>query len=234
MLHCLLPPPFRAKAADRSHGSSPPHRGAALLIRLSYLVCCRAQHPRSQHSCTLKPQPPPVTLIALFFPMTIVLAHPSQSTLLTRRAGPAAAKRPSPPCWLAWQRDPKLELEDLRKLYHNRTESVRRTVATRRKLAMRSQSSSSSLSSSSSSSSHRRAAKSQAPQTPSDENAMPGPTEKPTALSQSSDAPAPLTPTQEKAQALLGMYSSLLESRLQSVERVSQMLSSWQQHTPLS
>ncbi|KAG8746792.1 hypothetical protein FRC10_003775 [Ceratobasidium sp. 414] len=164
--------------------------------------------------------------------MTIVLAHPSQSTLLTRRAGPAAAKRPSPPCWLAWQRDPQFELEDLRTFYHRectRAESIRRTVASRRKLAMRSRSHSHSHSSSQPSS--RRATQSQAP--PTDEN-LPAAADKP-ASSQSSGAPtpAPLTPTQEKTQALLGMYSSLLESRLQSVERVSKMLSSWREHKPL-
>ncbi|KAG9100318.1 hypothetical protein FRC06_004260 [Ceratobasidium sp. 370] len=156
--------------------------------------------------------------------MTIVLAHPSQSTLLTRRAGPAAAKRPSPPCWLARQRDPQFELEDLRTFYHRectRAESIRRTVANRRKLVMRSRSPSQL-------SPPRRAT--QAP--PTDEN-LPVAGEKPPS-SQSSDAPAPLTPTQEKAQALLGMYSSLLESRLQSVERVSKMLSSWREHKPLS
>ncbi|KAG8721185.1 hypothetical protein FRC08_015298 [Ceratobasidium sp. 394] len=166
--------------------------------------------------------------------MTIVLAHPSQSTLLTRRAGPSAAKRPAPPYWLsAWQRDPQFELEDLRTFYHRectRAESIRRTVATRRKLAMRPRSPSS-----------RRATQSQN-QAPTDENL-------PAASSQSTDAPtpapiststptpapsgAPLTPTQEKAQALLGMYSSLLESRLQSVERVSKMLSTWREHKPL-
>ncbi|KAG9121516.1 hypothetical protein FRC07_002487 [Ceratobasidium sp. 392] len=165
--------------------------------------------------------------------MTIILAHPSQSTLLTRRAGPAAAKRPSPPCWLAWQRDPQYELEDLRSFYNTRTETVRRTVANRRKVAMRS--------SPFPSSAQRRANKTQAqaqptPPAKTDENTAPGPAEKASAAPpQSSDAPAaPLTPTQEKAQALLGMYSSLLESRLQSVERVSQMLSSWREHKPLS
>ncbi|QRV73150.1 hypothetical protein RhiJN_01164 [Ceratobasidium sp. AG-Ba] len=185
--------------------------------------------------------------------MTIVLAHPSQSTLLTRRAGPAAAKRPSPPYWLAWQqRDPQYELEDLRSFYHRectRAESIRRTVANRRKLLMRSHSSQPSLPSPSSSSPHRRA--NIAP--PTDENTPLDPAEKPAPAPVPAVAPAPvstptlasaptsepsssgpLTPTQEKAQALLGMYTSLLGSRLQSVERVSKMLNTWREHTPMS
>ncbi|KAF8605471.1 hypothetical protein BDV93DRAFT_521777 [Ceratobasidium sp. AG-I] len=170
--------------------------------------------------------------------MTIVLADPSQSTLLTRRAGPAAAKRPSPPCWLAWQRDPQYELEDLRTFYHRectRAETIKRNVATRRKLGMRSQTPPYPT--------HRRSRP-----TPVDENVAadqvkdvtmaeaekPAPTE----VAAPTPTPAPLTPSQpERSQGellLLGMYSSLLESRLQSVERVSKLLSDWQQHKPLS
>lgn len=138
--------------------------------------------------------------------MTIVLTHPSQSTLLTRRAGPAAAKRPSPPCWLARQRDPQREVENLRTFYHQKrshTESVKRTVANRRKAVMRAQS-----------------PPAQPPQPP----AEPEPEAQPA---------RPETPLTPPSVMLLGMYASLLDSRLQSVERVSKLLSDWQGHQPL-
>lgn len=172
--------------------------------------------------------------------MTIVLAHPSQSTLLTRRAGPAAAKRPSPPCWLAWQRDPQYELEDLRTFYHRectRAETIKRTVATRRKLTRSSTPPYPTYS--------RRNRPAPAPvdenvaedevkDVPMVEAEKPAPTE----VAAPTPAPAPLTPSQPERTPgellLLGMYSSLLESRLQSVERVSKLLSDWQQHKPLS
>lgn len=166
--------------------------------------------------------------------MTIVLAHPSQSTLLTRRAGPAAAKRPSPPCWLAWQRDPQFELEDLRTFYHRectRAETIKRTVASRRKLGMRSQSPPYPTQV------HRRSRAAGPVDENADKDVQMAETDKP-APSAPTEAPAPLTPSQpERTQGellLLGMYSSLLESRLQSVERVSKLLSDWRQHKPLS
>lgn len=170
--------------------------------------------------------------------MTIVLAHPSQSTLLTRRAGPAAAKRPSPPCWLAWQRDPQFELEDLRTFYHRectRAETIKRTVASRRKLGMRSQSPPYPTHA-------QRRGRAAAPVDENeneDKDVQMAEADKP-APSVAAEAPAPLTPSQpqpERTQGellLLGMYSSLLESRLQSVERVSKLLSDWRQHKPLS
>lgn len=156
--------------------------------------------------------------------MTIVLAHPNQSTLLTRRAGPAAARRPSPPYWLAWQRDPHLEVADLRTFYNrerSRTENIKRTVASRRKT--RAQSPSKSL------------------PAPMDEEPEPEPTPVPVPAPVPTIAPAPapaptLVPARlqpEKQLDLLGMYSSLLESRLQSVERVSKLLSDWREHQPL-
>lgn len=135
--------------------------------------------------------------------MTIVLSDPSQSTLLTRRAGPAAARRPSRPYWLAWQRDPQLEVEELRKFYrreHRRAESIKRTVASRRKA---------------------RAPSAQPQEADAEEEAD----------AEADDRP-PEKPHGELV--LLGMYASLLESRLQSVERVSKLLSEWRDHKPLS
>ncbi|KAG8702602.1 hypothetical protein FRC11_011363 [Ceratobasidium sp. 423] len=150
--------------------------------------------------------------------MTIVLAHPSQSTLLTRRAGPAAARRPSPPYWLAWQRDPQLEVNDLRSFYNRertRTETIKRTVASRKARA------------------HRQ--KSPAPEPPSVEpESQPEPEPVPLAPAPAPalpPAPVPIQP--DKQMDLLGMYSSLLESRLQSVERVSKLISDWREHKPL-
>ncbi|KAH7343322.1 hypothetical protein B0J17DRAFT_764530 [Rhizoctonia solani] len=154
--------------------------------------------------------------------MTIVLAHPNQSTLLTRRAGPAAARRPSPPYWLAWQRDPQLEVADLRTFYNrerSRTETIKRTVASRRK------------------------ARAQSPSTtektpePVPKEPQPEPTPSPITVPAHALVPAAITSTPiqpEKQLDLLGMYSSLLESRLQSVERVSKLISDWREHQPLA
>ncbi|EUC66336.1 hypothetical protein RSOL_474540, partial [Rhizoctonia solani AG-3 Rhs1AP] len=155
--------------------------------------------------------------------MTIILAHPSQSTLLTRRAGPAAARRPSPPYWLAWQRDPHLEVAELRSFYNrerSRTETIKRTVASRRKT--------------------RAQTPSPKPTPLVEETTCPVPISVPTPAPVTARAPIPLaTPKPmslqpEKQLDLLGMYSSLLESRLQSVERVSKLLSDWREHKPLA
>ncbi|KAJ1309126.1 hypothetical protein OPQ81_004802 [Rhizoctonia solani] len=157
--------------------------------------------------------------------MTIVLAHPSQSTLLTRRAGPAAARRPSPPYWLAWQRDPQLEVADLRSFYNrerSRTENIKRTVASRRKARVQSP----------------PIIQKSPEATPMNEEPEPRPEPRPEP--QPEPAPTPvLTPTPvslqpDKQLDLLGMYSSLLESRLQSVERVSKLLSDWRERKPLA
>ncbi|CAE6423015.1 unnamed protein product [Rhizoctonia solani] len=154
--------------------------------------------------------------------MTIILAHPNQSTLLTRRAGPAAARRPSPPYWLAWQRDPHLEVAELRSFYNRertRTENIKRTVASRRKTHA-----------------HSPSPQSPEPTSPIEEPQSPVPAEPPTVVSAPVPAPvpAPLPIQPEKQLDLLGMYSSLLESRLQSVERVSKLLSDWREHKPLN
>ncbi|KAF8709535.1 hypothetical protein RHS03_02685, partial [Rhizoctonia solani] len=155
--------------------------------------------------------------------MTIVLAHPNQSTLLTRRAGPAAARRPSPPYWLAWQRDPHLEVADLRSFYNRertRTENIKRTVASRRKTRAQSPS-----------------AQSPEPEEPQPvliNPPTPAPAPAPAIVPTPAPAPAPVPIQPEKQLDLLGMYSSLLESRLQSVERVSKLLSDWREHKPLA
>ncbi|CCO27607.1 hypothetical protein RSOLAG1IB_05531 [Rhizoctonia solani AG-1 IB] len=156
--------------------------------------------------------------------MTIVLAHPNQSTLLTRRAGPAAARRPSPPYWLAWQRDPHLEVAELRSFYNRertRTENIKRTVASRRKVRARSPSPQS----------PEPIPAIEEPQSPTITEA-PSPIIAPATPPPPTPAPLPIQP--EKQLDLLGMYSSLLESRLQSVERVSKLLSDWREHKPLT